>query len=42
EAPTDGAFWYENSIGLVELAAKGASATRLLGIGAGDPVRVVD
>jgi S-adenosyl-L-methionine hydrolase (adenosine-forming) len=42
EAPTGCAFWYENSIGLVELAAKGTSAARLLGIGAGDPVRVVD
>ena len=42
EAPTGSAFWYENSIGLVELAAKGASAARLLGIGVGDPVRVVD
>ena len=42
EAPTEGAFWYENSIGLVELAVKGASAARLLGIGPGDPVRLVD
>ena len=42
EAPTGSAFWYGNSIGLVELAAKGASAARLLGIGVGDPVRVVD
>ena len=42
EAPTGSAFWYENSIGLVELAAKGASAVRPLGIGAGDPVRLVD
>ena len=35
------AFWYENSIGLVELAANCASAAALLGIRVGDPVSVV-
>jgi len=36
-----GVFWYENSIGLVELAANRASAAEALGIRVGDPVRVV-
>ena len=41
EAPTEGAFWYENSVGLVELAANRASAVRLLGIEVGDPITVI-
>jgi len=41
EAPASGAFWYENSVGLVELAANRASAVRLLGIEVGDPVRTI-
>ena len=32
------AFWYENSIGLVEIAVNGASAARALDIGVGAPV----
>jgi len=36
-----GVFWYENSIGLVEVAANRASAAEALGIRVGDPVRVV-
>jgi S-adenosylmethionine hydrolase len=31
-------FWYENSLGLVELAVNQGSASRLLGLGPGDPV----
>ena len=41
EAPVRGAFWYENSVGLVELAANRASAVRLLGIKLGDPITVI-
>src|SRR6266508_3838380 len=41
DAPAGNVFWYENSVGLVELAANRASAAQLLGIGVGDPVRVV-
>jgi S-adenosyl-L-methionine hydrolase (adenosine-forming) len=32
------AFWYENSIGLVEIAVSGGSAARMLGLGIGEPV----
>jgi len=42
DAAADGAFWYANSIGLVEIAAPGTSAARLLGIGVGDPVEATD
>ena len=38
EAPRAGLFWYENSIGLVEIAANSANAQRALGIAVGDPV----
>lgn len=31
-------FWYENSLGLVEIAANSASAERVLGLGIGAPV----
>ena len=34
-------FWYENSIGLVELAVNSGSAGELLGLGIGDPVEVI-
>jgi S-adenosylmethionine hydrolase len=40
DVPAGGAFWYEDSIGLVELAANGASAAALLGAKIGDPVTV--
>jgi S-adenosylmethionine hydrolase len=36
-----GPFWYENSIGLVELAADRRSAAALLGIDVGDAVEIV-
>jgi S-adenosylmethionine hydrolase len=38
EAPHAGLFWYENSIGLVEIAANSASAQEALGIAVGDPI----
>jgi S-adenosylmethionine hydrolase len=41
EAPAAGAFWYQNSIGLVELAADRADAASLLGIEVGDAVSVM-
>ena len=40
EASGGGAFWYENSIGLVEIAANRVSAASLLGIDIGDAVTV--
>lgn len=36
------AFWYENSIGLVEIAANRASAAQLLGLEVGDTLSVSD
>jgi S-adenosylmethionine hydrolase len=41
DAPAGSAFWYENSIGVVELAANRTSAAGLLGIGVGDSVGVI-
>jgi len=41
EAPVGRAFWYENSIGLAEIAANRASAAELLGIAIGDAITVV-
>ena len=38
EAPVGEAFWYENSIGLVEIAANRASAAERLAIGVGDAI----
>ena len=38
EMPPGQPFWYENSLGLVELAANGASTQRALGIVVGDPI----
>ena len=38
EVPPGEAFWYENSIGLVEIAANGASAAQALGLKVGDAV----
>jgi hypothetical protein len=40
KARSAGAFWYENSIGLVEIAANQAGAAELLGLGVGDAVSV--
>jgi hypothetical protein len=41
EAPAGGAFWYEDSIGLVEIAVNRGSAADLLGLRVGDPIRVI-
>jgi S-adenosyl-L-methionine hydrolase (adenosine-forming) len=41
DAPAGSAFWYENSIGVVELAANRTSVAGLLGIGVGDSVGVI-
>lgn len=38
ESPPGEPFWYENSIGLIELAANRASAAALLGVAVGDPM----
>ncbi len=35
-------FWYENSLGLVEIAANSASAQQILGIAVGDPIEQAD
>lgn len=40
EAPDAEPFWYENSIGLVEIAANRASAAELLGLRVGAPVGI--
>ncbi len=40
EAGKGAAFWYVNSAGLVEIAANRASATALLGLAVGDPIRL--
>lgn len=41
ELPAGGLFWYENSSGLAEIAANGASAAALLGLAPGMAVSVV-
>jgi S-adenosylmethionine hydrolase len=40
EAPADAPFWYENSMGLVEIAWQRDSAARRLGVTAGYPIRI--
>jgi len=40
DTPNGSAFWYENSVGLVEVAVNGDSAAQTLGLGVGDPVKV--
>jgi len=41
EVPPEAAFWYENSLGLVEVAVSGASAVERLGLRVGDAVEWV-
>jgi S-adenosylmethionine hydrolase len=41
DTPNGSAFWYENSIGLVEVAVNGGSAAQTLGLGVGDRVKVI-
>jgi S-adenosylmethionine hydrolase len=38
DLPADGLFWYINSQGLVEIAARGASASQILALELGDPL----
>jgi S-adenosylmethionine hydrolase len=40
--PPGHAFWYRNSLGLIEIAANGASAARLLDLSTGDAVGLTD
>lgn len=40
EAGKGEVFWYENSCGLVEIAANRASAVKLLGLRIGDPIKL--
>jgi S-adenosylmethionine hydrolase len=40
DVPSGALFWYENSIGLVEVAANQRSAAALLGIAVGDPIAI--
>ena len=40
DTPNGNAFWYENSVGLVEVAVNGGSAAQTLGLGVGDRVKV--
>jgi hypothetical protein len=41
EATPGNPFWYENSVGLVEIAINGASAAELMGMRVGDSVRII-
>jgi len=41
EVPAGSAFWYENSLGLVEIAVNRGDASRELGLKPGDPVSVI-
>lgn len=42
EVPVGSLFWYENSTGLIEIAANQASAADLLSITPGEPVQVLE
>lgn len=42
DVPMEGMFWYENSIGLVEIAANRSSAARELGLVVGTAVQVIN
>ena len=41
DVPVNNAFWYENSVGLVEVAVNGGSAAEMLRLQAGDAIRVL-
>lgn len=41
DVPAGSAFWYENSVGLLELAVSHGSARDVLGLRIGDPVKVI-
>lgn len=40
DVPHGFGFWYENSLGLAEIAVNGGSATRKFGLRPGDPIKV--
>jgi S-adenosylmethionine hydrolase len=40
DVPADRAFWYENSVGLVEIAVSGGSAVQTMRLRVGDPIRL--
>jgi S-adenosyl-L-methionine hydrolase (adenosine-forming) len=40
EAPKGEAFWYPNSVGLLEIAVNRGSASQALGLAVGDPIRL--
>jgi len=42
EAPAGQAFWYVNSVGLVEIAMPGSSAAKMLGLRVGQTLEWVD
>jgi S-adenosylmethionine hydrolase len=42
DVPSDAAFWYENSSGLVEIAVNRGRAADLLGLRIGDPIDMSD
>jgi S-adenosylmethionine hydrolase len=42
EATVSEAFWYENSLGLAEIAVNRGSAVRILGLEPGAPVAIAD
>jgi S-adenosylmethionine hydrolase len=41
DVPAGGAFWYENSVGLVEIAVSGGSAAERMGLRVGDAIRAL-
>ncbi len=41
EVPPGTAFWYENALGLIEIAVNQGRADQVLGLGPGDPVGIV-
>lgn len=41
EVPAGNAFWYENSVGLVEIAVSGGNAAELMGLRVGDAIRAM-
>jgi hypothetical protein len=40
DVPAGSAFWYENSVGLVEIAVSGGSAAEMMGLRVGDAIRL--
>jgi S-adenosyl-L-methionine hydrolase (adenosine-forming) len=42
EVPPGEVFWYENALGLIEIAVNQGRADRVLGLGPGDPLIILD